>query len=994
MLRIQKLITAFVFTSLLFFVHEETQGQQLVYKFRQYTTNDGLPSSEVHQVLRDSRNFMWFATDHGVCRYDGYKFETFNLPDNSILSIYEDSKKRIWFASFSGQLFYYENGKFNNYKYNDIVVKMIEQSAINRFYVDSNENVYVSSTIPDCFVIDSKGGMKRLFRPNVDWVNEAFQINNGMYFTYLSGSPTTIFSLIPPFTRINTIVAIKSKGKNYKIQIPYSINGRKKGIYKLRDGSLIFYSAEYLIKILQNGKYIIKKLSNEILDIKELENGNILVATIQDGLYILNSNNEILENYFSGLTVTSIEKDYEEGTWISTTQAGVFYLNSFQIRHLGDGKVIINKKMLHIAISGRSDIWVGGESGSLIHFQIRGKLEQYDFPIISINSIYFGITKNAIAICVGTFTSGNNNKLVEYKIRDKRFFAVQSNSDLISFKGEIFSGSQIGIRKINFSNKTLETQNKEHFRILSLFASSKGEILIGNLFGLWRFVDGNLHPYDSTKKILSSRITDINEYQKKYLCLGTRGKGFLFLINDSLYQITQTNGLASDNIRKIFIDENIIWLATNRGLSQLTVESLNPFKYSIKNISVSDGLLSNEVNDIKRLDSNIIVATNGGISVFKRNSFSSDKPLPLSLYITDVKINGHDTAISTHYDLHYRDRNLSISFVALSYRENSNIEYRYRLTGINSDWTYSANKEIQLNPMPYGEYTVQIQARRQGENWRNENNLSLTINRRLPFWKTIWFLIICFLFVSILMLLFFIDRTRRIKRREKERTLLNKKLADMEMKALRAQMNPHFIFNVLNSIQYYITHNENEEAQRYMSKFAKLVRMILDNSRSTFIALGDELSLLKLYIDLEKIRFEDRFDYAIRIDDSIDAGIIKIPNMLLQPYVENSIKHGFKDKTLKYFLDISITRQNENIVCVIEDNGIGRSKAALIPGAEKEQHVSTGTIIIKEKIDALKTYYNYFLTSETTDLKDEKGNLMGTRVTLTFPERFEITDMI
>lgn len=143
--------------------------QQLLYHFRQYTANDGLPSSEVHQVLRDSRNFMWFATDHGVCRYDGYNFETFNLPDNSILSLYEDSRKRIWAASFSGQLFYYENGKFSDYKYNDIVVRSIDQIAINRFYVDSLDNVFVSTTSPDCFVINSKGALTHLYESQKKW---------------------------------------------------------------------------------------------------------------------------------------------------------------------------------------------------------------------------------------------------------------------------------------------------------------------------------------------------------------------------------------------------------------------------------------------------------------------------------------------------------------------------------------------------------------------------------------------------------------------------------------------------------------------------------------------------------------------------------------------------------------------------------------------------------------------------------------------------------
>ncbi len=977
-----------------FFLPQTGFNQQLVYKFKQFTTNEGLPSSEVHQVLRDDRNFMWFATDHGVCRYDGYNFETFNLTDNSALSLYEDVKHRIWVATFSGRLFYYENGKFNDYKYNDLVVKMVEQTAINRIYVDSLDGVYVSDIIPSCFFIDSKGSVKILWHKSHDWIYEAEEKGNEKYFTYVSGSPATMFANTSLFWSNNAIIKIRTSKKNFVIKIPLPIHGRKNGLKKLEDGGLVFYTGQFLVKISQNGNYSLKKFVNEILDVKEVNDKKILVATLQNGLYVVNKDGDVSENYFQGLSVTGLEEDYEGGLWVSTTQSGLFYLNSLQIKHVSEKHVIIEKKFLCLDLDSKPAIWVGGESGSALYFEVNKGLHYYEFPIISINGIYSRLIPNAILICAGTLVTPGTYKLLLRKDHGKKFVLMNGISDIISRKGEIFGGTSNGVTELNLTKKIAKLQNKNPFRVMDLFLDSKGNILIGNLFGLWSFSDGNLHPYDSTKKILSSRITAIDEYEKQGLCLGTRGKGFLFLTKDSLYQIDASNGLASNNIRKIFIDENIIWLATNRGLSRLEMQSLNPFKYSIKNISVQDGLLSNEVNDIKRLDSNIIVATNGGISFFRRDLFLVNKQISLSLYITGTKINGLDTTVNNQYYLKYRDRNLSISFVALSFRESSGIQYRYRLLGIDSSWINISGREIQLNPVPYGQNIIQIQARRQGEEWVSQNSIKISIYRMLPFWRTIWFVIICFLIAVFLMLLFFLSRTRRIKQKESEKTTLNKKLAEMELKALRAQMNPHFIFNVLNSIQYYIMHNENEAAQHYMSKFAKLVRLTLDNSRSTFISLEDELSLLRLYIELEKIRFEDKFDYQISISDAVNIGTIKIPNMLLQPYVENSIKHGFKEKGEKYFLDISISKQNSKIVCVIEDNGIGRENAAIISGAKKEMHSSTGTLIIKDKIEAIKLYYNYELSSETLDIKDDNGNAVGTKVILTFDDNFDTTRII
>ena len=763
---------------------------------------------------------------------------------------------------------------------------------------------------------------------------------------------------------------------------------------QLKDNDIAFYSGNYLFRISSQGNYIMKRFENNILDVNESENEELLVATIQSGLYILNKNNEIILNYFQGLTVSGIEKDYERGLWISTTQAGVFYLNSQQLKHFSEKQAIISQKILCLDVVNDSSIWAGGESGTALHFKLKGKLDRYNFPVVSINSINTGIKPGQIVISVGDFNNRDVNKFLTYRINGINFILIQGISDVINFKGEVYSGKPGGILKLNFVQKKPEIQNKDFFRVSELFLDSKNNILVGNIFGLWRFNDNKLQPYDSTKPILSSRITDINEYKNSCLLLGTRGKGLLVLAKDSLYQITSSNGLTSDNIRKIYVDKNVIWLATNRGISRLTVQSLMPFTYSIRNISVQDGLLSNEVNDIKRLDSNIIVATNGGISAFHEHIFDNNRQIPLSFYVMGVKINGTDTSISDHYFLNYKKRNLSLSFEALSYRESSNLEYRYRLEGIDSNWIFTSSREVQLNPLPYGRYTVEIEARRQGEQWVKNNSLFISINKILPFWKTTWFLIICFLLAAFIIVIFFTNRTRKIKQRERERTFLNKKLAEMELKALRAQMNPHFIFNVLNSIQYYIVHNENEEAQHYMSKFAKLVRLTLDNSRSTFISLEEELLLLKLYIDFEKIRFEDQFEYQFTISNDIDLNAIKIPTMLLQPYVENSIKHGFKDKGVEYFLEVSVTKENKNVVCIISDNGIGRTRAALIPGTEKNNHNSTGTIIVKEKIEALKQYYNYDLSSETSDLKDEKGNGIGTRVTLTFPEKFDLTDII
>ncbi|WP_315821060.1 sensor histidine kinase [Paraflavitalea speifideaquila] len=227
-------------------------------------------------------------------------------------------------------------------------------------------------------------------------------------------------------------------------------------------------------------------------------------------------------------------------------------------------------------------------------------------------------------------------------------------------------------------------------------------------------------------------------------------------------------------------------------------------------------------------------------------------------------------------------------------------------------------------------------------------------------------------------------RIMQIRRKEEEKTAMNKKLVELEMRALRAQMNPHFIFNVLSSIQYYILYNDSISAQNYLSKFARLIRITLDNSRVTFVSLEKELTLLRLYLDLENLRFEEKFMYEIDVDAGINQNDVLIPNLLLQPYVENAIKHGFRGR-LGSFLSVRLWPSQGKIVCTITDNGIGRVEAAKANNYEIDGHVSAGTSIIRDKIEALKIHFNYHLSSNTIDVMEE-GVVTGTQVILEIPE--------
>ncbi|MBS1231398.1 MAG: signal transduction histidine kinase, LytS [Bacteroidetes bacterium] len=240
-----------------------------------------------------------------------------------------------------------------------------------------------------------------------------------------------------------------------------------------------------------------------------------------------------------------------------------------------------------------------------------------------------------------------------------------------------------------------------------------------------------------------------------------------------------------------------------------------------------------------------------------------------------------------------------------------------------------------------------------------------------------------FIFLGALIgLLIFRGSKLKDKRRISE---MNRKISEITQANLRQQMNPHFIFNTLNSIQYYMYQHDKLATNNYLTKFSSLMRKVLDNSQHTSVPISDELSALNLYLELESIRFKDKFEYKINIDDEIDPLMHKIPTMLIQPYVENSICHGLIPKEGKGFVNVDLKLNCECIICTIEDNGIGREAAKERNQRRENNHNSLGTQITKSRLDLVNELYGTSLQTVYTDLKNENSEPTGTRVEIHIP---------
>jgi hypothetical protein len=449
---------------------------------------------------------------------------------------------------------------------------------------------------------------------------------------------------------------------------------------------------------------------------------------------------------------------------------------------------------------------------------------------------------------------------------------------------------------------------------------------------------------------------------------------------------TEEDGLPNNVVYSALEDENgSIWIITNWGLTRFDRENESFILYDTK-----DGIQANEFNGGAYYQNDRGEMYFGGMNGF--NLFHPDEikknESPPVMVITGFSIFNEpsrgpfldgDTLV-----LRYSDNFFSIEFAALEYTNPSKNIFRYKMENYDDGWTThtATQRQADYKKVSPGTYRFRVIGANNDGVWNNEG-VSLVIIITPPWWET-WIFRISFALIVILSFWSVIYwRFKALKRKnEVERKVLEieKQIFELEQKALRLQMNPHFIFNSLNAIQSFVIANDTDKGIPYLAKFSHLMRMILANSSESYIPLKDELKALKYYMDLEKLRFDDSFDYYIELDNSIDDDFVEIPPMMLQPYVENAIIHGLNHKEERGRVDISFELQKAVMICTIEDNGIGREKAREIRERSGIRRQPRGMMITKERLEIMKRQSKEDFYVDVEDLKNEAGEALGTRV--------------
>jgi hypothetical protein len=941
----------------------------------------GLPSTETYQVFQDSRGIIWISTDAGICKYDGNTTTTYTIKEgiseNVVLRIYEDYKHRIWFTTVSGYVFYFENGRFTQIAACEELKELSKPFTISNLFVGENDTLYTT-------VLAKYGLIKIPPEHNYQKVLKGFG-------TFSAGNRYLLSNKIKPNEQIvgtgltapdfkdsvttlffdDTIISLSLK----KVQGYYYTNGLI-NVKKSKNGT-IYSTCRNQISVIQKSNHQVDYyyFPDDILNIIEDRDGDVWVCVQKGGCYLykkgdLKSKPLISLNH---LSVTSVTLDREGSVWASTLEKGIFQcMNKYVFTFpeiVTDFKIKGNQ--LNIALFSKKEMIISN-TDSINYRDVCGFLpEKVSLHSISINdhSTYYSTSQGLYNVENKSFTS----ILYEKKIHIPAKHLVEIDNDTVI---AVSTGSLIFI----YHNKAVRGFSR-FLRINVLVQLANKKILIGSRSndGIFELKNNAFVPYLGEFKQLKTRINCILEDKNGNLWIATNEKG-IYCYNAKtrkLYEFNEGTGLISNKVNSCTTDVNgNIWCGTHKGLSKL-IASQGLAKLKIENFNKNHGVEDLEINNIVSFNGKIWCAGKASLFYFDPDHMKKNN-VPPGLSIESLQVENKNTVITDSLLLNYDQNDFRIQYNLISHKKTDNRSFLYKLNGYDKNWNLSNTGDIQYTNIHFGTYTLFVYGLN-NDGVRSRQPLLITFVIEKPFWLTWWFIL---LEISIIFIIIYFSIhywKHKIEKKEREKASINQEISEFKMTALRSQMNPHFIFNAIGSIQHYILKNEIKQSYNYLSKFSMLIRNILNNSRQEYISLTQEINTLRLYIELEQIRFTHPFQFKIEIDEALDMEM-DIPTMLIQPYVENSIWHGLMPKESDGILELIFKKVGDSLQVIIRDNGMGRKTED-----PAKKHVSKGMSITEQRIHVLATTNKKKFITTIMDLKSETGDSRGTEVNLIIP---------
>ena len=944
------------------------------YSYAHYDVKDGLAGSNVYCITQDKQGFIWMGTEGGVSRFDGTHFTNFNLedglPDIEVLQIFADSRGRVWMGPFSKSVCYYFNGKIHNQD-NDPLLKQIHvRSNVQNFAEDKDGNILLQE--PSVFhLVTAAGEVKEFDSIDGRTINSS-AIAKGPDGNFLVQDSGVVYRFAGErFTHFFDFNFSRWLYTPNFVSLSPQLMAWKSGVFMYR-----------FVSLKQNRSFDFNS--------EKYTTRHVNFSLVGDSLVYRNSARGTTEfNLFTGsirqfelnAKISRTFRDDEGNMWFTSLGQGIFRLYTENIRNMR----LFTKKGIKCGVFFirrlENELVVGAGNGMVFRYNLPSFKDAGSYEAVpnEVDEVRFVEKMKDGHLLIGTSTIMVKDHLKHIAANE---LSYSMKTGCMKNDSEVLAGGRIGV--CLFSVKDFRKRDTIFRERATVVYRSSGTIYIGTINGLYVMEAGSSPVYWGDKDpLFQKRISAVVEGQDSTLWIATYGGGIIGWKNGRrVATLTRKQGLSSDLCGVLYLQDNVLWVGTDKGLNK--VETGTP-GYPVTIYTANDGLSSDIINAIYVDSAMVYVGTPAGLSFFNADHVSSSAGCRLVM-LSAISAGRDRLADTAALQLSYTGNNIRFEYAGISYKSAENIFYRYRLLGLDSTWKTTKESFLDYPTLPSGDYELQLVA---------VNKFGVESSRQCvrfsvatPYWKTIWFDVLALLVCVVLTWLFVTLRIKRLRRRQAEKEELYKRLAETEHMALQSQMNPHFIFNCLNSIQQYIFDQDIFAANKYITGFAKLIRATLHNSSRPSISLAEEIDYLSAYLSLEKLRFKEKMDYTVEVASALrgDLENIQIPPMLIQPYVENSMRHGLRHKTGGGgYIRIHIEPEGDKLKFIIEDNGIGREQAARYKTREHIEYQSKGMSLTADRIRLINTASGDSIRVEVLDITDTHGRAGGTRVIVWFP---------
>lgn len=998
-------------------------------------SNSYLSSNIVTAIAQDENGMMWFGTRRGLNSYDSYNFEEYNQIDGIINATITDIRPvgdTLFIATEKGLSIYdIKNKTVTNY--------FAETDSL---ILPNNHVYYISRPRNNRITICTKRGTsvydlktRRFYIPKINNYFPDYEVRSVEYMEYDDSWWIATSNGLLRYQEENQSLRHFYSVKEVDETLP---DNSLRCLHKI-DNHRIFIGTSDGLCLLDIEKKELKRINLALLtnhqspklDISKIisfKNDEIILSTYTDGLYIYNYENNTAthiskfdrRNAISDNYIFDVFKDQSGSIWVATFTG----LNRFEnnLANFSTISVFKNGSVLSINYFIEMDsnnILVGTESGikafniedeSIIDFKTYFKSKENYFESFYVYSFFLDADS---CLWVGT----RNDGLFIYDIKKDEVINVAERYQIERLNHTVvreivrdefdnmWVATNQGLCCIDLNDKSHVFYNNDRNNDKTIPYDDVFDLMLaddvlyvttGDGLAIYHYDtdDFTIHhlPDSLTKKdvVKNNGLFDIVDGGDGRYYIGSYSNGMLAFSPDTkTFKTSKREDSFGMMIYAILPDNNgFLWASTSKGIMKYDLQTKD-----IRMYDVSDGLQGSEFTPNAFLrSSNGYVFFGGfnGFNYFKPKEIQLETRIPKVIISNIQTNNGKKIRYLNHGDtihLSYNENSLEISFATLNLLRKNMVSYAYMMDNYDDEWMFynSNHRYVDYNRLRPGTYTFKLKASNEINVWMEEP-LELTIIIHPAWYQRALFKILTILLISIIIYLIINHRSKIKKQKNEQRRMISEletQLSRLKQKTLQLQMNPHVIFNTLNSIQQYIINHDVSKAVSYLTSFSRLMRRILNNSNERYISLSDELEAVNLYLELESMRLGNRFNYEIIVDPELDANNIEIAPLIIQPFVENAIIHGLVPKKDDCCLKIDVSKMaGEKLLCVIEDNGVGRQYSERMKGKTGGSHKSYGMSITRRRLEMLSKISNEDFGVEIIDLYDDDNQPEGTRVNI------------